>query len=258
MLSQSATQLLLTRTSHGGAPAVQADVATATLAELAMVSDVFTAAWGAKRRVALMGAEALTVRMLFTLCTTTYGTASRCVRWTHLSGEQREVFRLVEAHLRLTQAFLAGHGNRPPPLQLMVCGTAGTGKTYLICALGVLLGSLMKTTATTGKASSSIAGMTIHTGTCLPPTAAPRPCPSARTHFLQLTKPAALAHTCRACPHDALTTSCEATHQGETATRAQAGRQQRTHGGCELCRCRVPCAGRGKACGWCAACAVRM
>jgi len=65
MLSQSATQLLLTRTSHGGAPAVQADVATATLAELAMVSDVFTAAWGAKRRVALMGAEALTVRMLF-------------------------------------------------------------------------------------------------------------------------------------------------------------------------------------------------
>ena len=78
MLSQSATQLLLTRTSHGGAPAVQADVATATLAELAMVSDVFTAAWGAKRRVALMGAEALTVRVE---ATTSYSAAACARSW---------------------------------------------------------------------------------------------------------------------------------------------------------------------------------
>ena len=44
----------------------------------------------------------------------------------------------------------------------IVCGTAGTGKTYLINALKQVLGEKRLVTATTGIAAFSINGQTLH------------------------------------------------------------------------------------------------
>ena len=45
---------------------------------------------------------------------------------------------------------------------MIVSGTAGTGKSYLISALAHLLGSSCVITATTGMASFNICGKTLH------------------------------------------------------------------------------------------------
>ena len=45
---------------------------------------------------------------------------------------------------------------------MIISGTAGTGKSYLICALAYLLGESCLLTATTGMASFHICGLTIH------------------------------------------------------------------------------------------------
>ena len=54
------------------------------------------------------------------------------------------------------------------PLCLIIIGVAGTGKSYLINALTNLLGSRCAVTATTGKASYNIKGITIHSLLKLP------------------------------------------------------------------------------------------
>ena len=56
------------------------------------------------------------------------------------------------------------------PLQLIVNGEAGTGKSYLIYALCSHLKDKCKVTATTGKAAYAINGITIHSFLRLPVT----------------------------------------------------------------------------------------
>ena len=51
---------------------------------------------------------------------------------------------------------------------MIVCGTAGTGKTYLINALKQVLGEKCLVTATTGIAAFSINGQTLHSAAQLP------------------------------------------------------------------------------------------
>jgi ATP-dependent DNA helicase PIF1 len=51
---------------------------------------------------------------------------------------------------------------------MIVCGTAGTGKTYLISAAKQVLGTQCIVTATTGIAAFSINGQTLHSAAQLP------------------------------------------------------------------------------------------
>ena len=57
---------------------------------------------------------------------------------------------------------------QPAPLHMLVCGTAGTGKSYLIRAIAHTLGNTCLLTATTGKASFNICGRTVHSASKLP------------------------------------------------------------------------------------------
>ena len=67
---------------------------------------------------------------------------------------QREAFDLVKKHFENT--------SNNDPLRLVITGTAGTGKSYLIDALKTLLGESCILTATTGCAGFNIQGVTIH------------------------------------------------------------------------------------------------
>ena len=58
--------------------------------------------------------------------------------------------------------------NNPPPLHMIVTGTAGTGKSYLIHCLQLLLKHDFKVAAPTGVASFIIDGKTLHTLLHLP------------------------------------------------------------------------------------------
>lgn len=58
--------------------------------------------------------------------------------------------------------------HQPPPLHMLVCGTAGTGKSYLIIAIAHTLGELCLLTGTTGMASFNICGKTLHSALQLP------------------------------------------------------------------------------------------
>jgi len=71
----------------------------------------------------------------------------------NLQGMQLEVYTAVRDHLT---------SNSPTPLRLIVTGTAGTGKSYLIQCLRLLLGDALKVAAPTGVASFIIDGMTLH------------------------------------------------------------------------------------------------
>ena len=59
-------------------------------------------------------------------------------------------------------------GDNPEPVHMIVCGTAGTGKTYLISAVKQVLGTQCVVTATTGIAAFSIKGETLHSAAQLP------------------------------------------------------------------------------------------
>ena len=54
------------------------------------------------------------------------------------------------------------------PLRMMILGTAGTGKSYLIRALAQYLGSKCLITATTGIVAFNIGGITLHSALQLP------------------------------------------------------------------------------------------
>lgn len=47
-------------------------------------------------------------------------------------------------------------GNTATPLHMIVCGTAGTGKSYLISAIAQVLGDTCVLTGTTGMAAFNI------------------------------------------------------------------------------------------------------
>lgn len=59
-------------------------------------------------------------------------------------------------------------GNNLSPLHMIVCSTAGTGKSYLISALSNLLGDTCLLTGTTGMAVFNICGQTLHLALQMP------------------------------------------------------------------------------------------
>lgn len=77
----------------------------------------------------------------------------------HLQGKQLEAYHVV---LRHTQS------NASTPLRMIISGTAGTGKSYLINCLRLLLGDQVRVAAPTGVAAFNIDGHTLHSLLALP------------------------------------------------------------------------------------------
>ena len=73
---------------------------------------------------------------------------------TQLQGKQLQAYNCVSQHL------LSGSTS---PLYIIVSGTAGTGKSYLINCLKLLLQNQLRVCAPTGVASYNIQGFTLHT-----------------------------------------------------------------------------------------------
>ena len=82
---------------------------------------------------------------------------------TNLYGEQHKAYSIISANC-------AENATIPhqSPLRMLILGTAGTGKSYLIRALAKLLGNKCLLSATTGMASFLIGGLTLHSGLALP------------------------------------------------------------------------------------------
>ena len=77
-----------------------------------------------------------------------------------LNAKQRLAFDIITTQ--------AGDIHDCEPVCMIVCGTAGTGKTYLINALRQVLRDQCIVTATTGIAAFSINGQTLHSAAQLP------------------------------------------------------------------------------------------
>ena len=77
----------------------------------------------------------------------------------HLQGKQLQAYTLVQEHAK---------AEGPPPLRMIVSGTAGTGKSYLIHCLRLLLGNRVRVAAPTGVAAFNIEGHTLHSLLSLP------------------------------------------------------------------------------------------
>ena len=77
----------------------------------------------------------------------------------NLQERQLEVYTTVKDHYL---------NNNPTPLRIIVMGTAGTGKSYLIQCIRLLLGDTLKVSAPTGVASFIIEGTTLHSLLYLP------------------------------------------------------------------------------------------
>ena len=80
-----------------------------------------------------------------------------------LNMQQSTAFHIILRHHELHLA-----NSNPSPLRMIVCGTAGTGKSYLISAIAGTLGSTCVLTGTTGMAAFNICGRTIHSTLQLP------------------------------------------------------------------------------------------
>jgi ATP-dependent DNA helicase PIF1 len=88
-----------------------------------------------------------------------------------LNGNQKIIFKRIESHYN---DVLNGH--KIDPLRIIVMGTAGTGKTYLIKAIRGRLQEMVGTgskspiivLAPTGVAAFNIDGMTIHSALSIP------------------------------------------------------------------------------------------
>src|SRR6266542_5922936 len=84
-----------------------------------------------------------------------------------LNDIQKTIFKRIESHY---QEVLAGH--QAKPLRLIVIGTAGTGKTYLIKAIRSTLQEMKEASsklpiivlASTGVVAFNIDGITVHSG----------------------------------------------------------------------------------------------
>ena len=90
-------------------------------------------------------------------------TQRRTVDITTLNREQSIAYLIVQHHhssLSLNQ--------QPLPLRMIVCGTAGTGKSYLINAIVQCLRNKAIITGTTGMAAFNIGGETLHSVLQLP------------------------------------------------------------------------------------------
>ena len=77
----------------------------------------------------------------------------------HLQEKQLQAYNLVREHAESVS---------PPPLRLIISGTAGTGKSYLIHCLRLLLDHRVRVAAPTGVAAFNIEGHTLHSLLSLP------------------------------------------------------------------------------------------
>ena len=77
----------------------------------------------------------------------------------HLQGKQLQAYNTVREH---------AEADHPPSLRLIVSGTAGTGKSYLIHCLRLLLDHRVLVAAPTGVAAFNIEGHTLHSFLSLP------------------------------------------------------------------------------------------
>ena len=78
---------------------------------------------------------------------------------THLQGKQLATYSLVQQHME---------SNDTDPLRMIVSGTAGTGKSYLIHCLRLLLQDKVRVVAPTGVAAFNVDGNTLHSLLSLP------------------------------------------------------------------------------------------
>lgn len=81
----------------------------------------------------------------------------------NLNIQQNKAYTIVSTHFSNNTST-----TQQSPLRMMVLGTAGTGKSYLIRALAQLLGNKCILTATTAKAGFQIGGITLHSALQLP------------------------------------------------------------------------------------------
>ena len=77
-----------------------------------------------------------------------------------LQGKQLAAYNIVKDHF--------AEGENIQPLRMIVSGTAGSGKSYLIQCLKKLLGDVLNVTAPTGAAAFIVDGRTLHTLLSLP------------------------------------------------------------------------------------------
>ena len=77
----------------------------------------------------------------------------------NLQGKHLQVYTTVQQHY---------HAANPPPLRMIVSGTAGTGKSYLIHCLQLLLQQQLRVAAPTGVAAFNVDGHTLHSLLSLP------------------------------------------------------------------------------------------
>jgi len=78
-----------------------------------------------------------------------------------LKGMQLEAYNIVFEHYNSTDC-------KKQPLRFIVSGTAGTGKSYLIQCLKLLLGDSLCVAAPTGAAAYNVVGYTLHSLLNLP------------------------------------------------------------------------------------------
>ena len=77
----------------------------------------------------------------------------------NLQGKQLQVYTTIQRHHQAAN---------PPPLRMIVSGTAGTGKSYLIHCLRLLLQQQLRVAAPTGVAAFNVDGHTLHSLLSLP------------------------------------------------------------------------------------------
>ena len=77
----------------------------------------------------------------------------------NLEGKQLATYNLIKHHFE---------SNDPTPLRMIISGTAGTGKSYLIHCLRLLLRNKVHVVAPTGVAAFNVQGNTLHSFLCLP------------------------------------------------------------------------------------------
>ena len=76
-----------------------------------------------------------------------------------LQGKQLQVYTTIQHHHTAIN---------PPPLRMIVSGTAGTGKSYLIHCLRLLLQHQLRVAAPTGVAAFNVEGHALHSLLSLP------------------------------------------------------------------------------------------
>ena len=77
-----------------------------------------------------------------------------------LQGKQLEAFNVVKSH--------CSSQDQQPPLKMIVSGTAGIGKSYLIWCLQELLGDQLRVMAPTGAVVYNVHGHTLHSLLSIP------------------------------------------------------------------------------------------